>query len=53
MSRYQFASIMMVLWAVLSRLETGVWRLVPSVVSTLYFVDVLVALWKSRNEVTP
>jgi hypothetical protein len=52
-SRYQFSSIMMVLWAVLSRLETGVWRLVPSVVSTLYFVDALAALWKSRKERTP
>ena len=53
MSRYQFSSIMMVLWAVMARLQDGVWYLVPLFVSTLYFVDALAALWKSRKERTP
>ena len=53
MSRYQFASIMMVLWGIMSRLDTGAWRLMSSVVSFMYVIDALVALWKSRKEPTP
>ena len=51
MSRYQFASIMMLLWGILGRLDKGsAWSTGAHFIGFLYAAQVLHLMWKHRND---
>jgi hypothetical protein len=51
MSRYQFASIMMLMWGILGRLEKGTpWAIAYNVIGLAYAVEVVYLTWKHRND---
>ncbi len=50
MTRYQYASVMMVLWGIWARSETGAFRVCASVIGALYAFDAAWEVWKNRTQ---
>ncbi len=51
MNRYQFASVMMLLWGILGRLDKGTaWSAFSYFIGFLYGVQGIHLMWKHRND---